>query len=89
MSYENKLRSVLSQSNRDPPQHDKHVTLIQRALHDTGLPKRKEELPVTYHALGWRSRNLDPAQGHNSSTPDGHQHLIYLSSLGFSMYMPR
>jgi hypothetical protein len=53
------------------------------------LLEHKEELLVAHRAPGRRLRNFDPAQGNNSSTSDGHQPLTHLSSLGFSMYMPK
>jgi hypothetical protein len=66
-----------------------HLHPTDEFLLESLLPEHKEELLVAHRAPGRRPRNFDPAQGNNSSTSDGHQPLTHLSSLGFSMYMPK
>jgi hypothetical protein len=78
--------AVLSHFHSRP--HEYHFRPASLCL-EAFLPKQKEQLLVAHRALGRCPRNLDSAQGNNSSKSGGHQPLTHLSSLGFCIYMPK
>jgi hypothetical protein len=53
------------------------------------LPETEEQLLMAHPPLGGWLCNLDCAQGKNGGSSDGHQSPTHLSSLGFTMYMPK